>query len=287
MPQVPPAFQPPLPLTRPLTSLPSLRQMPSPRRSFPQALQIQPPPASGKGSSLQSGQVRVRQHVNPLARRWSQPLTLPPDWYSLAFDDPGLPLSLDLGTAKGRFLLRMARRHPTRNFLGLEIREPLVHQANRVAAEQGLTNLWYLACNANVSLGDVLAGVPSGILKDVYVQFCDPWFKKRHAKRRMVNEGLVEAIHGGLKVGGGRVFVQSDVEEVAVEMRNTFEVHGGFRNVEEASIGCNGWLRENPLEERTEREIAVMNKGGAVMRAMFLVQGEDTTKVSDTNDAQV
>lgn len=261
--------------------------MPSPRPSYLHASQIQPPPASGKGSSSHSGQVRVRQHVNPLARRWSQPVTLPPNWYSLAFEDPTLPLSLDLGTAKGRFLLRMARRHQQRNFLGLEIREPLVHQANRVAAEQGLGNVWYLACNANVSLGNVLTGVPTGVLKEVYVQFCDPWFKKRHAKRRMVNEGLVEAIYSGLKGGGGRVFVQSDVEEVALEMRQTFEAHGGFRGVKEAGDGGSVWLQENPLEERTEREVAVMNKGGQVMRAMFLVEAEDATENSNIRDSQV
>lgn len=249
--------------------------MPRPRPSVTHALQIQPPPPTGKGSSDHSGQVRVRQHVNPLARRWSQPLSLPPNWYSLAFKDPTLSLSLDLGTAKGRFLLRMARRYPHRNFLGLEIREPLVHQANRVAAEEGLRNVWYLACNANVSLADVIATVPEHTLKEVYVQFCDPWFKKRHAKRRMVNDGLVDAIYHGLKGGGGRVFVQSDVEEVALEMRHAFEAHAGFKTWVHPSHPNHGWLPENPLEERTEREIAVINKGGHVKRALFLVDGKD------------
>lgn len=253
-------------------------------RSLTSAQQTQPPPLSGQGAAT-SGQVRVRQHVNPLARRWSQPLSLPRDWYTLTFSNPDLPLIVDIGVAKGRFLMRMAAKEKGVNFLGLEIRERLVHQANRIVSEMCLDNLFYLACNANVSLGTVLEDVPDGMLKEVYVQFCDPWFKKRHAKRRMVNEGLVEQIYKGLKRGGrgGRIFVQSDVLEVAKEMRYFFETHGSFRRAgEEDGFQCDsdGWLSENPLEERTERETAVLAKGGNVYRALYHLKEDEDRGVS-------
>lgn len=221
----------------------------------------------------------MRQHVNPLARRWSQPLDLPAGWYRRAYSNPDLPLVVDVGVAKGRFLTRMALRERGVNFLGLEIREPLVHQANRVVAELNLGNVFYLACNANVSLGMVLCDVPDGVLKEVYVQFCDPWFKKRHAKRRMVNEGLVAQIYDGLRKGKqeGRVFLQSDILEIAAEMTWFFETHGGFRRIGEEDgfqCGLDGWLSSNPLEEPTEREIAVLKKGGNVYRALYGLKEE-------------
>lgn len=255
--------------------------MPS-NRQLTSAQLIQPPPVTGQGAP-DAGQVRVRQHLNPLARRWSQPVSLPPDWYSRAFQDPTLPLIVDVGVAKGRFLLKLASEDANSNYLGLEIREPLVHQANRCAADAGLQNLFYVACNANVSLGRVLGDALPGVLKAVYVQFCDPWFKKRHAKRRMVTPPLVEDIYVALNtaaaVSGGerRIFMQSDVLEIALEMRDLFDSHSGFRRLGEADgIACveGEWLAENPIGTPTEREIAVLKKDLNVYRALYGLREE-------------
>lgn len=163
-----------------------------------------------------------------------------------------------------------------------------MHQANRAAASAGRGNLFYLACNANVSLADVLADAPIGALREVYVQFCDPWFKKRHAKRRIVNPPLVEEIFKALKhaAAGGesdkrKVFIQSDVIEIAVEMRSFFDGHGGFQRLGDSNgLECDteGWLVENPIGVPTEREIAVFNKGGSVYRALYTLKehGEES-----------
>lgn len=267
-----------LPVTRPAMSRPTAAQL------------IQPPPETGKGS-VEAGQVRVRQHLNPLARRWRQPIQLPQDWYSTAFEDPILPLVVDVGVAKGRFLLKLAKQDKTRNFLGIEIREPLVHQANRCAADAGLTNLFYLAGNANVSLLRILNDAPLGVLQDVYIQFCDPWFKKRHAKRRMVNDQLVRDVHNALAKSKKhllqhacsmsvepRLFVQTDVFEVAVEMIHLFDHHGGFSRVhseDNLAADENGWLLNNPIGVATEREIAVLSKGGSIYRALYHIKDSE------------
>lgn len=245
------------------------------------AQMMQPPPATGLGS-IEGGQIRVRQHLNPLSHRWSQPVELPSNWYETAFQDTSLPLVVDLGVAKGRFLLKLAAKDKSRNYLGLEIREPLVHQANRCAVDAGLTNLFYIACNANVSLASVLDDCPEGVLRDVYVQFCDPWFKKRHAKRRMVNMPLVEDIHNAMRMsrkqaagdwkGEQVVFMQSDVIEVAEEMRYIFDSHGGFKRIDDNEtlpVNSGEWLVDNPLGLPTEREIAVLKKDGQVYRALY------------------
>jgi tRNA (guanine-N7-)-methyltransferase len=188
--------------------------------------------------------VRVRQHVNPLSQRYSQPIK-PPTWEKL-YGDVTLPLHLDLGCGRGRFLLHMAQQHPDWNFLGLEIRQPLVDQANLWRDELGLTNVAFLFCNANVSLPHLLADWPHCPLQRVTIQFPDPWFKKRHQKRRIVQPELVADLATYL-VKDGLVFLQSDIEEVAAEMRDRFQENPDFIGL------APDWLPENPLGVPTER----------------------------------
>lgn len=204
--------------------------------------------------------VRVREHVNPLSRRYQVAAT-PPDWHTV-YADVRHPLHLDIGCGKGKFLLDMAQQQPDWNFLGLEIREPLVDQANEWRTEQGLTNLHYVFCNANNSLRPLLASLPTGILQRVTIQFPDPWFKKRHQKRRVVQPALVTDLAEFL-APGGMLFIQSDVEEVAVEMRDRFDENPAFTRHPEP------WLAENPLPVPTERELLVLSFHDPVYRVLY------------------
>jgi tRNA (guanine-N7-)-methyltransferase len=201
--------------------------------------------------------VRVHQHVNPLSPYYRQePTPIDP---AAVFADPSLPLHLDIGCARGRFILRMAESEPGGNFLGVEIREPLVDEANRLAAEAGLTNLHYAFCNAMLWLGRLIADLPEDSLQMVTIQFPDPWFKKRHAKRRMVNMELVDAVVKKL-AAGGRILVQTDIEFLADEM---FEIFRGDIRLSETIVN------ENPFSVKTEREKAVEDKDLPVYRAIF------------------
>ncbi|MGJ5631517.1 tRNA (guanosine(46)-N7)-methyltransferase TrmB [Nostoc sp. CALU 1950] len=206
--------------------------------------------------------VRVRQHVNPLGKKYQTPAN-PLDWEKV-YAKPNQPLHLDIGCAKGQFLLNMAKIEPNWNFLGLEIREPLVVEANKLRSELALTNLHYLFCNVNNSLHSLLSSLPPGSLQHVTIQFPDPWFKTRHAKRRVVQPELVADLAKYLAVGGF-VFLQSDMEFVAVEMRDRFAENPDFEK-----IGTEEWLTENPLPVPTEREIGTQKKGEPVYRALFV-----------------
>ncbi|MBD2363403.1 tRNA (guanosine(46)-N7)-methyltransferase TrmB [Anabaena minutissima FACHB-250] len=205
--------------------------------------------------------IRVRQHVNPLAKKYQQPVN-PIEWEKI-YANLHQPLHLDIGCARGRFVLQMAQIEPHWNFLGLEIREPLVIEANKLCSELGLTNLHYVFCNANNSLKVLLSSLPPGILQRVTIQFPDPWFKTRHAKRRVVQPELVADLANYLPVGGV-VFLQSDMEFIAVEMRDRFAESPHFQR-----IGIGEWLEENPLLVPTEREVSTQNRGEPVYRALF------------------
>ncbi|MTJ13550.1 tRNA (guanosine(46)-N7)-methyltransferase TrmB [Anabaena sp. UHCC 0187] len=217
--------------------------------------------------------VRVRQHVNPLSSKFQTPAASP-EWEKI-YIQQNLPLHLDIGCARGRFVLKMAQVEPNWNFLGLEIREPLVVEANRIRDEMELTNLHYMFANVNNSLDSLLSTLPVGSLQKVTIQFPDPWFKNRHAKRRVVQPELVTELAKYIAVGG-EVFLQSDIEFVAVEMCDRFDENPTFEK-----LGTTTWLAENPLPVPTEREIATQNKGEPVYRALFRKLKSDIPELSD------
>jgi tRNA (guanine-N7-)-methyltransferase len=201
--------------------------------------------------------VRVHQHVNPLAPFYR--FTPTPIELEDVFADANLPLFLDIGCARGRFILRMAELDKAQNFLGVEIREPLVAEGNRLAKEAKLTNLHYEFCNAMVALDKLLEKIPEGVLQTVTIQFPDPWFKKKHAKRRMVNAELVETVVRHL-AADGKIFVQTDIEFLAEEMFDLFRKNDDLREIP---------IEENPFPVKTEREKAVEEKDLPVFRTTF------------------
>ena len=205
----------------------------------------------------------VRQHVNPLSRFHQLPRPLPAP--EALFAEPGLPIHLDIGSARGRFLLALAPLVPGRNHLGVEIRQPLVQaaEADRDAAELG--NLRFLFCNANVSLQAWLQSLPEGQLELVTIQFPDPWFKTKHHKRRVLQPALLSALAMAL-APGMTLFLQSDVPEVIDPMVELVEGSGCF---ERPDGDLRPWLAANPLPLPTERERHVLAQGLPVHRVRY------------------
>lgn len=202
--------------------------------------------------------VRVHQHVNPLAKYYRE-LPIEPLEFEKVFGDAKLPLHLDIGCGRGRFLLEMAENDKTQNFLGVEIREPIVLEANEIATERKLENLHYEFCNATIDLDVLLREIPKDILKMVTIQFPDPWFKKKHAKRRMVKDKLVETVVENL-ASDGKILIQTDVEFLGEEMFELFEQNDELKRTE---------IKENPLPIKTEREKSVENRNLPIYRTLF------------------
>jgi tRNA (guanine-N7-)-methyltransferase len=204
--------------------------------------------------------IKVRQHVNPLSIIYQQSL-IPPDW-SAVYADVSAPIHLDIGCAWGRFLLQLAQHDRSWNYLGIEIREAVVIYAQQKRDELGLTNLDYVFGNINTSLATLLASLPPGKLKRVSIQYPDPCFKNKHAKRRIVQPELVNEIARYLP-SGGEVFLQSDLEWVAQAMCDRFSENSAFWRTQA------DWLEPNPLEIPTERELSTLSKGLPVHRAIY------------------
>lgn len=205
--------------------------------------------------------VRVRQHVNPLSDKYRVPVESPV-WDKL-YANPDQPLHIDIGCGKGLFLLQMAELQPDWNFLGLEIRRPVVEQSLKRLQETGLTNLHLMSCNVNISFHQLMASWGGqNPLRQVSIQFPDPWFKKRHQKRRVLQPELIQDLALFLP-SGGRVVIQSDVHEVAVDMcdRLTADPHFARSSAD--------WLPTSPFPAQTDREQVTLAKGLPVYRAIF------------------
>jgi len=202
-----------------------------------------------------SKRVRVRHHVNPLSRafeaRQVEPVALPAG-----------PVEVELGCADALFLFDRAPLFPGTTFIGVEIRAPLVDDVNLRAAEAGLGNL--RACLAHINL-DLDGLFPDQRLDRVFVNFPDPWFKRRHHKRRLMNPDLVESLHRKLRPGG-ELFFQSDVWELAIDALAVLEKRRDlFTNTVEPWT----FLRPNPYQARSLREVRCEDRGMRIWRMQF------------------
>ena len=206
----------------------------------------------------------MRQHVNPLSRFFQLPLSLPSN--SILFKKSHYPIHLDIGSAKGEFLIELASNYPNWNFLGLEIREPLVSSSERKREQLGLQNLKFLYCNVNISLDEWLTGLDLYQLRRVSIQFPDPCFKRKHIKRRVFNKSLLSSIARNMSQGG-ELFIQSDVFKLIEYMSKVIDDSFYF---ERKIVKGLKWLEENPYEVSTDRELFVLKQNLPIYRAMYI-----------------
>jgi len=162
--------------------------------------------------------------------------------------------------------MELASKYPNWNFLGLEIREPLVSSSERKRQNLELQNLKFLYCNVNVSLDEWLSDLKSDQLKRVSIQFPDPWFKRKHIKRRVLKKSLLNSIARYMSKDG-ELFIQSDIFTLIESMTNVIENSAYF---DRKAIKGVKWLDENPYEASTDRESYVLKKNLPIYRAMYI-----------------
>ena len=206
----------------------------------------------------------MRQHVNPLSQFFQLPLSLPSK--SILFKESQYPIHLDIGSAKGEFLIELASKFPKWNFLGLEIREALVSSSERKRQKLELQNLRFLYCNVNVSLDEWLSDLAFAQLKRVSIQFPDPWFKRKHIKRRVLKKNLLDSIARHMSKDG-ELFIQSDILNLIESMTSVIESSKYF---DRRYVKGVKWLDENPYEASTDTELFVLKKNLPIYRAMYI-----------------
>lgn len=149
----------------------------------------------------------------------------PLDWRAVLGNDN--PVELEVGFGKGLFLLSASQAHPEVNFVGVEIaRKYQLFTATRIA-KRGLRNVRVACADARIFMRDCIG---SKSLRAVHIYFPDPWWKKRHMKRRVFTAEFVAECSRVLKVGG-HLHAVTDVQEYFEEMTRLVGEQPSFRRL--------------------------------------------------------
>jgi tRNA (guanine-N7-)-methyltransferase len=136
------------------------------------------------------------------------------------------PVVLEIGFGMGASLVTMAKAAPEKNFIGIEVHRPGVGRLLHLMAEQGVDNI-RAYCDDAV---EVLAQcIPDASLDGVQIFFPDPWHKKKHNKRRLIQPEFVQKLRKKLKVGGV-IHLATDWQDYAEQMLEVMSTAEGFRN---------------------------------------------------------
>lgn len=198
--------------------------------------------------------MRIRQHVDPRGPFFAQFRGERPPL-------DGRTLEVEIGCADAQFLFERAAQDPTRLYVGLEIRDDLVELVNKRARKTGLP-VHAVFCHAQLHMMEIF---PPASVARVYVNFPDPWFKRKHRDRRMIDEDLADGIAHAARPGA-ELFVQTDVWDIALDALSTFEVDERFTN--EAGEWT-FWRAGNPYGVRSWREQNAEETGLPIWRLMY------------------
>jgi len=168
-----------------------------------------------RGGRLTAGQQRAFATLWP---RWGL------DYDPSPLDLPELfgnhqPVFLEIGFGNGESLAEMARRHPERNYLGIEVHRPGVGHLLLRLEEHGCENVRLIRHDAVDVVQRMLA---SASLSGAYLLFPDPWHKKRHHKRRILQTAFVEDLARVIHPGGF-LHLATDWQDYAEHMLTTLE----------------------------------------------------------------
>jgi len=161
------------------------------------------------------------------------------------------PRTLEIGFGDGTALLAMAAARPGRDHLGVEVHEPGIGRLLLGIEAAGLANVRVLRGDATEVLE---RRIPEAALDEVILWFPDPWPKKRHHKRRLVQPGFVALVASRL-APGGRFLLATDWREYAEHMLRVLDAEPLLENVARAapSAAAPGDAPDDPRDRSRER----------------------------------
>lgn len=167
------------------------------------------------------------------------------------------PIELDIGFGRGLSLFERAALAPESRIIGIEVKTKLAYKADERIRKQGLSNVAILCGDAREILK---RAEPSGSVRRVSLHFPDPWWKKRHDKRRVIGDALLAELSRLMKPGGA-LFIQTDVEHRAEQYVAQLRARPDFLLASES-----GYVDENPFGARSNREKRAIEDGLPVWR---------------------
>jgi tRNA (guanine-N7-)-methyltransferase len=170
------------------------------------------------------------------------------------------PLHVELGTGKGRFVTTLAEQNPEFNYIGIELREEVLISAVKKAQDKQLKNIAFLWININ----DLANYFGEAEVNQFYLNFSDPWPKKRHAARRLTDSSFLMKYEEMLNPAG-TIALKTDNEGLFEYSLNQFA--GRLFLLHDITFN----LHESPYAEgnvMTEYEAKFVEKGMKIFRCV-------------------
>ena len=191
----------------------------------------------------------MRQHVNPLSKNFFEIDPIPP--LNQVFENPKLPLHLDIGCASGDFLFELSLKNKNWNYIGIEIREKLVLNANLKMKSRENKNLYFSFGNANNIFNQSNNKSIINFITSISFNFPDPWFKKKHHKRRVIQPELINSLSNSMKKGS-LIFIKTDVRDLFDHMELTISENIKLKKIPYQDVDF--YESFNPNRIQTNRE---------------------------------
>lgn len=172
------------------------------------------------------------------------------------YNHQGKPVRIEIGMGKGTFVIEMAKKYPEYHFIGVELFDSvLIHGVRRYdTMENPPENLTFARCDA-IHLSDV---IQPHTLDTIYINFSDPWPKKRHAKRRLTAPQFL-AMYEQLLIPGGHVIQKTDNVQLFEYSIVSFSQQGWIFDALSLNLHADEVLNETNV--RTEYEERFAKKG--------------------------
>lgn len=182
------------------------------------------------------------------------------NWAEL-YPEPG-PIIIEIGSGKGRFLFKAASENPDKNFLGIEKSLKYARVLNKRAEKIKLNNLRLLNTEAGYFISKY---IPQNSVSEYHIYFPDPWPKKRHHKRRLVNRAFLQSLVPSLKPGG-YIYYATDFKDYFDRMIDVSRASEDIREILYREIDPKD---ENPEAALTNYERKYLIQGRPIYKATY------------------
>ena len=174
----------------------------------------------------------------------------------LSFDKP---YYLEIGSGKGQFLVDMAKKFPDKFFVGVERNVTCAGFTAKKLVEQEITNAKLMFINAELLIGEI----KDNSIEAIFLNFSDPWPKKRHHKRRLTAESFLANYYRVLKSGGRLIIKTDNVDLFAFTLENL--INSKFKLV----YKTDNYMDYDEFDTMTEYEKSFRDEGVAIHRLIL------------------
>jgi len=155
-------------------------------------------------------------------------------------------ITLEIGFGMGIATAEIAQANPDKNYLGIEVHPPGIGRLLWEIEKRALSNIRIIEYDASVVAQKM---IPASSLEAIHLFFPDPWPKKRHRKRRLVQRPFTEILAKCLK-SGGYLYMVTDWEDYALHALEELSATAGLRNAYDGFAAPQSWRPETKFEKK-------------------------------------